>query len=78
MKALNMRYVAAKEAVPSTSRTATLWKCLPEGKDAPVEGLTDPGLWFEKPFYSGKLWEEAMALGNTGLVLTYLTLDSNL
>jgi len=43
-----------------------------------AEGSVDAEVWFERPFYRKGLWEEAMPLGCTGLVLTYLTLeDSN-
>jgi len=78
MKGLNMRYVPAREPAPGMSKTAGLWDALVENDVADsVEGLVDAEVWFEKPFYKKQLWEEAMALGNTGLVLTYLTLDSD-
>ena len=40
-----------------------------------MEGSVDSDIWFERPFYRKGLWEEAMVLGNTGFVLTYLTLE---
>jgi hypothetical protein len=77
MKGLNMRYVPAREPVPATSRTATMWQSVSDGGSAePVEGLVDAEVWFDRPYYKKRLWEEAMPLGGTGLVLTYLTLDA--
>lgn len=76
MKGRNMRYVPAREPVPRMSKTAELWDTLGGiGVADPVEGLVDADVWFERPFYRKQLWEEAMTLGNTGLVLTYLTLE---
>jgi Zn-dependent peptidase ImmA (M78 family) len=75
MKRLNMRYVPARQPVPSMSKTANLWQTTDKTAES-VEGLVDAETWFEHPFYKKMLWEEAMVLGNTGLVLTYLTLDS--
>lgn len=40
-----------------------------------VSGAVKPLKWFDNPRHDGYLWEEAMPLGNTGLVLTYLTLQ---
>lgn len=78
MKGLNMRYVPVREPVPAMSKTAELLdKFEEDGATDPVDGLVDAEVWFEKPFYKKQLWEEAMALGNTGLMLTYLTLDSD-
>lgn len=38
-----------------------------------IEGAVDPWRWFDSPRYRGKLWEEAMTLGSSEMVLTYLT-----
>ncbi|MCI0331940.1 MAG: ImmA/IrrE family metallo-endopeptidase [Planctomycetes bacterium] len=76
MKRMNMRYVPARQPVPAMSKTAVLWQTIDEASE-PVEGLVDAEVWFERPFYKKRLWEEAMVLGNTGLVLTYLTLDAD-
>lgn len=78
MKGLNMRYVPAREPVPATSKTAALWRTIIEGGSAePTEGVVDAEVWFDRPYYKKQLWEEAMPLGVTGLVLTYLTLDAD-
>ncbi|GIW88278.1 MAG: hypothetical protein KatS3mg108_2602 [Isosphaeraceae bacterium] len=75
MRALGMSHVPAGSRVPGTSRTAGLWKRL-EGSDSldAVGGLVPAQAWYERP-YREELWEEAMPLGYTGLVLTYLTLQ---
>jgi hypothetical protein len=75
MKPLGMSYIEYGGPVPSLSRTAKLWNRL-EASDSldPVEGKIDAPVWYEKPFRD-RLWEEAMPLGYTGLVLTFLSLQ---
>jgi len=75
MKPLGMSYIEYGAAVPSLSRTAKLWSRL-QASDSldPVEGQTGAEVWYERP-YRDRLWEEAMPLGYTGLVLTFLSLQ---
>lgn len=76
MRARNMKYVPFGEAVPAMSKTALLMtKLANDGESEPVEGSVESVVWFERPFYRKRLWEEVMLLGNTGFVLTYLTLE---
>ena len=76
MKARNMKFIPFGQPVPAMSKTAGLWgKLDEEGAAEPVEGSVESVVWFERPFYKKRLWEEAMALGNAGFVLTYLTLE---
>lgn len=75
MRRLGMGYVAAGSRVPAGTKTAELWTSVALGRDSsPLEGTTLAARWYEKP-YRRIVWEEAMPLGNTGLVLTYLTLQ---
>jgi hypothetical protein len=75
MARLGMGYVAFGDQVPAPSVTAGLWRRLRSGQDAePVDGPVDAAAWYDRP-YRERLWEEAMPLGQTGLVLTYLTLE---
>lgn len=75
MRRLGMGYVPFGSAVPSASRTAKLWDRMATGDSLErVEGATAAHTWFERP-YRNRLWEEAMPLGYTGMVLTYLTLE---
>lgn len=76
MEARNMKYIQFGAPLPGISKTAGLWDTLDQdGFADPVEGSVDSDVWFERPYYRKTLWEEAMALGNTGFVLTYLTLE---
>lgn len=76
MRARNMKYIESGKGVPRDSMTAMLVKTLRSSSGAePVEGSVDSDIWFERPYYKATLWEEAMALGATGLVLTYITLE---
>lgn len=70
MQYLGMKYIPFGSRVPSTSRSFALRHDSP---DDIVDGEVDSQVWFEYPKRS-QLWEEAMPLGNTGLVLTFLTL----
>lgn len=75
MRALGMGYVEYDTCVPNTTPTAKLWERL--GKEATldrVEGGVDADIWFERP-YRRRLWEEAMPLGYTGQVMTFLTAE---
>lgn len=71
----NMKYVKFGEPVPAESKTHKLWKMIGEGCGETIEGSVEATAWFLYPHYRGRLWEEAMPLGNTGSVLTYLTLE---
>jgi Zn-dependent peptidase ImmA (M78 family) len=78
MRARNMKYVPFGKSIPAMSKTASLLESIHETDvPDPVEGAVDPEVWFEKPYYRKGLWEEAMLLGNTGLVLTYITLEDS-
>ncbi len=70
MQYLGMKYIPFSSRVPAKSRSYALRHDSP---DDIVEGEIDSHVWFEYPKRS-QLWEEAMALGRTGLVLTFLTL----
>ena len=78
MKRLGMGFIECRNSsrVPAASETAKLWNTLVESEDpdARVEGELDATVWFDRP-YPERLWEEAMPLGYTGLVLTYLTVS---
>jgi len=78
MKRLGMGFIECRNSprVPRASKTAKLWARLDETEDsdAGVEGELDATVWFDRP-YKDRLWEEAMPLGYTGLVLTYLTVS---
>ena len=71
----NMKYVKFKAPVPRGSKTQKLWESIGCDCEEAIEGSVEPTIWFPYPKYHGQLWEEAMPLGNKGLVLTYLTLE---
>ena len=71
----NMKYVKFGAPVPAGSKTDKLWGMIGEGCGETIEGSIETTIWFPYPKYHGRLWEEAMPLGNTGLVLTYMTLE---
>lgn len=75
MQKLGMGYIQFGDPVPAGTKTAELWRQT-AGDDAPeiVEGRVDAGRWYDQP-YRDWVWEEAIVLGRTGHVLTYLTLD---
>lgn len=75
MRALGMGWIEYGTRVPNTTPTAKLWERL--GKEATLERMeagVDADIWFERP-YRRRLWEEAMPLGYTGQVLTFLTAE---
>ena len=75
MKRLGMGFIPFGTKIPAVAQTAKLVRAMADGQEAdPVEGSTEPSVWYERPFYHKLLWEEAMPLGSTGIVLTYLTL----
>jgi hypothetical protein len=75
MKPLGMSYIEFGSRVPNTSPTSKLWERLRTSDSLePVEERVDADVWYERPG-RGRLWEEAMPLGYTGLVLTFLTLE---
>ncbi len=77
MKSLGMGWIAGDMHVPNTSATAKLWDRLRRGPTLDrMESEVDADIWFERP-YRRRLWEEAMPLGYTGLVLTFLTAEEN-
>ena len=74
MRAIGMTFVAGGTAVATTTPTAKLLGKLKGTDNAFAEGEVDAEMWYERP-YRRNLWEEAMPLGNTGLVLTFLVHD---
>lgn len=75
MRALGMGYIEYGMVVPNTSPTAKLWERLKTSATPDrVDGRIDAQLWYERS-YRKHLWEEAMPLGFTGQVLTFLTLE---
>jgi hypothetical protein len=79
MRRLGMGFFPFGDPIPRGSRTAGLWADLEDaGWAKAVEGSMEPTVWFERTTFHGMLWEEAMPLGNTGVVLTYLTLKDAL
>jgi hypothetical protein len=75
MKAQGMGWIEQGTPVPNTTATAKLWERL--GNEATLERMeagVDADIWFERP-YQPRLWEEAMPLGYTGQVLTFLTAE---
>ena len=64
-----MGFVRFGGRIPEQSKTNRL---LDDGTDK-IDGVVQPWVWFGSPRFYGKLWEEAMVLGGTGTVLTYLT-----
>jgi len=71
----NMKYIKFSAPPPPGSKTARLWEMIGDGSGEAIEGSVEATTWFPYPHYHGRLWEEAMPLGTTGLVLTYLTLE---
>jgi hypothetical protein len=77
MRPLGMSYFPFGDPIPTTSSSAKLWQQLNmTGSSEPVEGRVASGVWFERPRREW-LWEEAMPLGQTGLVLTFLAADDD-
>jgi hypothetical protein len=75
MRALGMSYIESGGPVPSPSLSATVWKRLATTPSLdPVGGLVAAQVWYDRP-YREQLWEEAMPLGYTGCVMTYLALQ---
>lgn len=75
MRALGMGWIEYGTRVPNTTPSAKLWQRL--GREATLERLeggVDADLWFDRP-YRRRLWEEAMPLGYTGQVLSFLTAE---
>ena len=68
MRSLGFRYVGQGTRVPWHSKTTSL---LGDSHKDFAEGEIDGEVWYENR--GGRLWEEAMKLGSTGLVITYLT-----
>lgn len=74
MKALGMWYVEFGKPLPRSSQTASLWNEFnTSGNPDMVSGEVCAKTWFKWP-KRPLLWEEAMLLGNTGVVVTFLTL----
>lgn len=72
MKALHMGYVPGGGAISDKTPTGRLWAKLEKGPTLDrEEGHADAELWFDRPLRR-RVWEEAMSLGYTGLVLTFL------
>lgn len=75
MEYRNMKYIKFGASVPAGSKTDKLWEMIGAGYGETIEGSVEATTWFSYPRYGGRLWEECMPLGNTGMVLTYLTLE---
>lgn len=72
MRALNMGYIAHGTAIPEKTPTGKLWTKLDRGPTLDrEEGSVESHWWYERA-YRRRVWEEAMPLGYTGLVLTFL------
>jgi hypothetical protein len=76
MKAIGMSYIAADTPIPNGTPTAKLLGKLKSADDGFCEGGVDAELWYDRPWRKD-LWEEAMPLGKTGLVMTFLVHDSS-
>lgn len=75
MKAQGMGWIECGTHVPSTTATAKLVDRLSKGATLDrVESGVDADIWFERP-HRHRLWEEAMPLGYTGQVLTFLAAE---
>jgi hypothetical protein len=75
MKACGMRWIGPGSEVPNKTPTAKLWERLAgESTLERTDGSVEACLWFERP-YRRHLWEEAMPLGYTGSVLTFLSVE---
>lgn len=73
MKAKNMAFISQDTAIPSNTPTAKLLKNSGIGSIPTAEGTVEADVWYDRP-YCDRLWEEAMPLGNTGMMLTFLVL----
>jgi hypothetical protein len=71
MRRLGMGFVRAGTSLPSESLSARM------KSEEQVRGDVDAYAWFDSPRYSGKLWEESITLGSTGIRLTYLAPSEN-
>lgn len=77
MRPLGMSFIRNGSQVPPASRTAKVWEQLGVAPTLePVRGPSSAHTWYENP-YRDSLWEEAMPLGYTGLVLTLLALQES-
>ena len=75
MKALGMSYIEFGSHVPGMSRTAELWERVNTNTGLNLIGdEVHASVWYERP-YRERLWEDAMPLGLTGLVLTFLSVQ---
>lgn len=73
MRALGMGFVPYGRELPRQSRTARSIEVISSG--GRIGGEIEPMIWFDQPRHQGNLWEEAMPLGESGIVLTYLTIS---
>jgi IrrE N-terminal-like domain len=72
MKAIGMGYVPSGAPISDKTPTGKLWTKLASGRTLDrEEGHADAHMWFERPWHR-RVWEEAMPLGYTNLVLTFL------
>lgn len=75
MRRMGMGYIQFGNRIPRQSRTSSVWT---EGDISAcaevIKGTVEPSVWYERPRCEGMLWEEAMPLGSTGVVLTLLVL----
>jgi len=68
MQMLNMKFIPFGSPIPEDS-----WSAEVDDPSPRVEGTVDADVWFQHPNRT-ELWEEAMVLGRTGLMLTFLSL----
>jgi hypothetical protein len=73
MRALGLGWLAKDSPVPATSITGRLLK---SGAGDQADGEVDSDVWFDAR-RSRPLWEETVARGGTGMVITFLTCDGD-
>lgn len=72
MKGIGFGWIANGQPLPPTSVTGREANSLAKGTK--VQGEIDAGVWFERS-RDRRLWEEAISLGETGMVLSLLAVD---
>jgi Zn-dependent peptidase ImmA (M78 family) len=76
MKRKLLYFYPYNNAPPHGSKTAALWEMIHTGTaTGKIEGSVAANVWFDMP-RARYLWEEARPLGNTGRVITQLTIES--
>jgi Zn-dependent peptidase ImmA (M78 family) len=76
MKRKLLYFYPYNSAPPRGSKTAALWEMIHNGTaTGKIEGSVAANVWFDMP-RARYLWEEARPLGNTGRVITQITIES--